>query len=80
MPIIIRLNLYSRKIDKENVFEIVRFVNNGFAMEIKSTKHSLLTSSGLLIEETKSYLKGSPRTHTSPLPDRNLLELTRVHP
>jgi hypothetical protein len=32
----------------------------------------------LILDETKAYLKGQQRTHTTPLPDSNNIEVTHV--
>jgi predicted metallopeptidase len=41
----------------------VRFVNNGFGMELESEKFNRLSGEEeVIIESTKAYLKGSKRT------------------
>jgi hypothetical protein len=63
------------------VFEIVRFLGNGFAMELKPYRlypEISLSDETLILDETKAYLKGQPRTHSSQLPDQHNSDLTRL--
>ena len=54
--------VYSRK-SQGPVFQIMRFVNNGFGMELQDPKFNTIQGEDdIIVQSTKSYLRGSLRT------------------